>query len=210
MTDAVHAEHFESAEQQTNAAHLGMWVFLGSELLLFAGLFALYASARVAAPAAFREGVDHALKLIGSTNTAILLTSSTSVAVAVEMTRRGRRLASLLALFGTMALGSLFFVLKLTEYAEHFRAGIFPGGAGSFFVAHPNPGLAQFWTLYFVSTGLHAVHVLVGLMVLGLTARGVARGSINATRARVLENAALYWHLIDLVWIFLWPLYYLA
>ena len=210
MTEAAHAEHFESAARQAHAARFGMWVFLGSELLLFAGLFALYATGRVANPEAFREGIAHATKTLGSINTAILLVSSTSVALSVELLRRGRQKLSIGALGVTIALGVAFLALKLTEYAEHFREGIFPGGAGHFFVLHPAPGLALFWSLYFISTGLHAVHVCVGLLLLSLTARRVAQGHINSTHLYTLHNAALYWHLIDLVWIFLWPLYYLT
>jgi cytochrome c oxidase subunit 3 len=210
MNSARHAAHFQSLAQQDHATRLGMWVFLGSELLLFAGLFALYAAGRIAHPAAFREGVAHAEKSIGSLNTAVLLTSSTTVALAVEALRRERRVACVALLSITLALGATFFSLKLAEYGAHFRAGIYPGGAGSFFISHGTPGLPLFWTLYFVTTGLHAAHVCVGLGVLGLSAQAVARGKLGGERGYVLENAALYWHLVDLIWIFLWPLYYLA
>ena len=205
MTEAAHAAHFESAARQAHAARFGMWVFLGSELLLFAGLFALYATGREANPQAFREGVTHATKTLGSLNTAVLLISSTSAALSVELLKRGRQKQSVAALGVTLLLGVVFLVLKLTEYAQHFRESIFPGGAGHFFVLHPAPGLALFWSLYFISTGLHAVHVCVGL-----TARRVAQGHITSSHWHSLHNAALYWHLIDLVWIFLWPLYYLT
>lgn len=210
MTEVTHAAHFESRATQAHAARFGMWIFLSSELLLFAGLFALYAAGRVAHPAAFHEGIARSTKTIGSVNTAILLCSSTSVALAVELVKRGRQKPSAAALVITVLLGAAFLALKMTEYAEHFREGIFPGGSGRFFVQHPAQGLPLFWTLYFVTTGLHAVHVTVGLLLLSLTARSVIKGSIDSTRAYSLHNAALYWHLIDLVWIFLWPLYYLS
>jgi len=210
MTSEPHAAHFQSLAQQDHATRLGVWVFLGSELLLFAGLFALYVAGRVAHPAAFHEGVAHAEKSIGSLNTVILLTSSTTVALAVELLQRERRRACVALLLLTIALGAAFFCLKLSEYGAHFRASIYPGGAGSFFAGHAAPGLPLFWTLYFVTTGLHAIHVCVGLLVLAFSARAVARGSIAGERSYVLENAALYWHLVDLIWIFLWPLYYLA
>src|SRR5665213_2514287 len=105
MTEAAHAEHFESAARQAHAARFGMWVFLGSELMLFAGLFSLYATGRVAHPQAFREGIAHATKTIGSINTAILLISSTSVALAVELVRRGRQKLAIGALALTIVLG---------------------------------------------------------------------------------------------------------
>lgn len=210
MNRVTHAAHFESPGTQEHAARLGMWVFLGSELLLFAGLFALYAAGRVGNPAAFREGIAHAAKTIGSVNTGVLLVSSTSVALAVAAARRGERRLCIGAMLVTLLLGALFLTLKLTEYRHHFQEGIYPGGAGSFFAAHPRPGLALFWTLYFVSTGLHAVHVCVGLLILGLTLLRFMKGKVAQARPYALENAALYWHLIDLIWIFLWPLFYLA
>ena len=210
MNEAVHAAHFESAERQAHASRLGMWVFLGSELLLFAGLFALYAAGRAENPAGFREGIAHATKTVGSINTCILLISSTSVAAAVELLRRGRQRACIVALAVTLVLGFAFLALKLGEYAAHFREGIFPGGAGGFFVDHVARGLALFWTLYFISTGLHAVHVSVGLLILILTTRQIATGRVSNANVYRLANAALYWHLIDLIWIFLWPLYYLT
>jgi cytochrome c oxidase subunit 3 len=207
---AIHGEQFESLGQQAQAARLGMWVFLGSELLLFAGLFALYAAARVEAPHAFHEGVAHGTKTLGTINTAVLITSSTFAALAVHALRGANRRRCLLALSATLGLAAAFLAIKLVEYLQHFRQGIYPGGVGAFFVTHPNPGLASFWTLYFVSTGLHAIHVAVGMLVIGATAAQVARGRIHAERLYPLENATLYWHLIDLVWIFLWPLYYLT
>jgi len=210
MTELTHAAHFESRATQAHAARFGMWVFLSSELLLFAGLFALYAAGRVAHPQAFAEGIAHSTKTIGSVNTAILLCSSTSVALAVECLKRGRQKLSAGALGITLLLGAAFLALKLTEYAEHFRDGIFPGGSGHFFAQHPAHGLALFWTLYFLTTGLHAIHVTVGLVLLSLTARRVSQRRIDPTRAYSLHNVALYWHLIDLIWIFLWPLYYLS
>lgn len=206
----AHGDHFESEAQQAQASRLGMWVFLGSELLLFAGLFALYSAGRLEAPSAFREGIAHSTKLLGSLNTAVLLTSSTCAAISLRALEHGRRGVCLLALALTLLLGLAFLGIKFSEYALHFREGIYPGGAGRFFSTHPSRSLAFFWTMYFVSTGLHAVHVTVGLLVIGFSAYGVARGSIHPLRSYPLENATLYWHLIDLIWIVLWPLYYLA
>jgi len=202
------SRHFESGVQQAHAARLGMWIFLSSELLLFAGLFALYAASRAAMPAAFQAGVAHAQKWLGSLNTFVLLLSSTLAALAVRALEHERRRLCLLALGGTLLLAATFLAIKGGEYWLHFREGIFPGrpleGSSSEF------GSTLFWSLYFVSTGLHALHVLVGILVLGITARGIFRFQIGPERAYVLENATLYWHLVDLIWIFLWPLYYLA
>lgn len=203
-------EHFETLGQQAHAARLGMWVFLASEALLFAALFALFASYRVHHPDAFREAVHENTKVLGSINTGVLLTSSTLVAGGVHALRAGRsRLAGGLVA-GTMALGFVFLIIKFTEYGEHFREGIYPGSYGRYFTVHATRGLAEFWTLYYTMTGLHAVHVTVGLCVLGAMLLGLRRGSVAQATAHRLEIGAIYWHLVDVVWIFLWPLFYLA
>ncbi len=207
---AGHAAHFESLEKRAHAARLGMWVFLSSELLLFAGLFTLYAAYRAGAPAAFHEGIAHSTKLFGSLNTVVLLVGSAFVALALAAMRRASSRQCALLLGCAMLLGATFLAIKFHEYGLHFREGIYPGGAGVYFAHSHEPSLAAFWTLYFVTTGLHALHVSVGIVILGVTALNVLRGKINRQLVHPLENAALYWHLIDVVWIFLWPLFYLA
>jgi cytochrome c oxidase subunit 3 len=197
-------------EQQAHAARLGMWVFLASEMLLFAGLFALLSTYRLEHPAAFASGVRHNTKVLGSINTAVLLLSSYLVAMAVHAIRRGRTRATQLLVAGTVLLGAAFLVIKLTEYGLHFREGIYPGGQGAFFATHGEEGLPVFWTLYFGTTGLHAVHVTVGMIVLSVMATGVHTGKITAAAPQRMEIAAIYWHLVDVIWIFLWPLFYLA
>jgi len=198
MTQEAHAEHFESMERQAHAARLGMWVFLASEVLLFAALFALYATYRAHYPQAFQQAISHNLKTYGSINTGVLLTSSTLVALAVHAIREDRRVRSGLLVVGTIALGGVFLAIKLTEYRHHFAEGIYPGGSG------------QFWTLYYLMTGLHSVHVIVGMSLLAFMVLGLMRGKITRGTSHRLEVAAIYWHLIDVVWIFLWPLFYLA
>ena len=212
MTSAEveHAAHFDSPEQAQEAAFLGMWLFLASEVLLFAGLFAVYLIGRMHHPEGFELGLEHADKTLGSINTGILLTSSFTAASAVTALRASKRTLSLVLLAATMLLGALFLGLKLHEYGEHFHDGIYPGGVGHFFSAHAAPGLSSFWTLYFVMTGLHVVHVLAGLTALGWVVLKIRRGVVNATRNHPLALTAMYWHLVDLVWIFLWPLFYLT
>jgi cytochrome c oxidase subunit 3 len=204
------AEHFEDLETQEHAARLGLWVFLASEVLLFGALFALFASYRAQFPAAFHDAVVHNAKLLGTINTGVLLVSSTLIACSVHALRAGRRKGAALLVAGTMTLAFVFLAIKATEYGEHFSAGIFPGGRGAFFAARGLRGFAQFWTLYYGMTGLHAVHVTVGIVVLGSLLAGILRGTLTATNAYRLELGATYWHLVDLVWIFLWPLFYLA
>jgi cytochrome c oxidase subunit 3 len=212
MADATHAPEaqFETLEQQAHAAKLGMWVFLGSELLLFAGLFALFVSYRMHFPDGFREGVEHNTKVLGSINTAVLLVSSTLVASSVHALRSGRRALALVLVLVTVAMGGVFLAIKVTEYRMHFHEGIYPGGVGSFFAEHDAPGLATFWTLYFITTGLHAIHVTVGMLLLLTVAFGIMTGKVAAPSTHRLEIGAIYWHLVDVIWIFLWPLFYLA
>jgi cytochrome c oxidase subunit III len=210
MREAGVAGHFESMEQQAHAARLGMWIFLASEILLFAGLFALFVTYRTIHPEGFAEGVRANTKVFGSVNTGVLLVSSYLVATAVHRVREGKLAAAKLLVVATIALGGIFLAIKFTEYGHHFHEGIYPGAQGSFFRAHPRSGLPIFWTLYYFMTGLHAVHVTVGMVLLSTTLLGMRAGKITPRAPQRIEVAAIYWHLVDLVWIFLWPLFYLA
>ncbi len=205
-----HEDHFVSMEQQAHAARLGMWIFLASELLLFAGLFALFAAYRAQFPESFAEGVRSSKKTLGSVNTGVLLASSYLVARAVHAVRAGRLRVAAGLVAATIALGGAFLAIKIAEYASHFRDGIYPGGEGAFFHAHASPGLPAYWTLYFFMTGLHAVHVTAGMVLLSTTLVGMRTKVISASAPQRMEVAAIYWHLVDVIWIFLWPLFYLA
>jgi cytochrome c oxidase subunit 3 len=203
------AEQFENIEKQAHAARLGMWVFLGSEVLFFSGLFALYTGYRTEHPYGFGVGVEHNTIAWGSVNTGVLLVSSYTVAMAVHMLRRGRNTASALLLGATIFLGLVFLGIKTGEYLKHFSEGIYPGGWGDFFVEHGDPGTKMFFTLYFCMTGLHAFHVFAGMCVLSFLLWKVMRRDISAWAPHPLAMGAVYWHLVDLIWIFLWPLFYL-
>lgn len=204
-----HAEHFEDIEKQAHAARLGMWVFLGSELLFFSGLFALYVAYRTEHPHGFGVGVEHNTIAYGSTNTAVLLVSSYTVAMAVHALRTGRSRASMALIGVTLLLGGAFLGIKTAEYMKHFADGIQPGGWGSFFQQHGDAGTKMFFTLYYCMTGLHALHVVVGMCVLAVMLAKVWRGEVDAEVPHPLELGAVYWHLVDVIWIFLWPLLYL-
>lgn len=203
------AEQFESIERQRYAVRFGVWVFLASETLLFAGLFALYAAYRVMYPAGFDAAAAHDDVLIGTSNTVILLTSSLAVALALHFTRTGRSGVAAWLLGFAVLLGLSFLVLKGVEYAEHFREGIFPG-AHYHFAKVTLPGAIQFFTLYFLMTGLHALHVTAGMIMLVIAAVGCARRRYGPENYIFVEVGGLYWHLVDIVWIFLWPLLYLT
>ncbi|HEX3770805.1 MAG TPA: cytochrome c oxidase subunit 3 [Polyangiaceae bacterium] len=206
----LHAEHFEDLARQAHAARLGMWAFLASEVLFFAGLFALYGTYRVEHPEGFGEGVLHNTLALGTTNTAVLLLSSYTIALAVHMLRSGHARAAQALTAVTIAMGLAFLGIKATEYAEHFREGIYPGSQGSFFVEHTTPGIAMFFTLYFCMTGLHAIHVIAGMIVLTFLLIKMRTGAVTQVVSHPLAIGAVYWHLVDAIWIFLWPLFYLV
>jgi cytochrome c oxidase subunit 3 len=208
MTETRQQAHFADLAKQTHAARLGMWAFLGSEVLFFGALFALYASYRVEYGAAFSRAVRHTDLLLGSANTAILITASFLVALAVGELRAERAPRAAALLLGGALLGVVFLVLKGAEYAHHFRDGIYPGVYYRY-PALPGEGAKIFFTLYYLMTGLHALHVLGGIVLLGVLARMAHRGSFTARWHTPAELGGLYWHLVDVIWIFLWPLFYL-
>lgn len=215
MPDADVAMHFEDVEQQHEAASLGMWAFLATEVLFFGGLFLLYAVYRGQQPAMFAAASRHLDITLGTVNTAVLLTSSLTVALAVHAAQQGRakRVAALLGV--TIALAGAFLVIKGFEYAHKVHDGLVPGALFDPPAEAPfGPEAELFFTLYFVMTGLHAVHVIVGMALLGVATAVVWRRDrrgdrVAPRRANLVEMAGLYWHFVDLVWIYLFPLLYL-
>ena len=200
---------YDSLARQHATARLGMWIFLASESLLFAALFALYAAYRFVYPAEFHAAAAHANVLLGTINTYILLTSSLTVALSIDATKRGHRRRALGLLAVTILLGVAFEVLKGVEYGEHLANGIAPGGYYTF-AALPAHGAVLYVTLYYLMTGLHALHVAGGLCALAWLWVLLYRGRITPDSYLSLELGGLYWHLVDFVWIFLWPLLYLV
>jgi len=187
-------------------ARVGMWLFLCTEILLFGGLFLLYAVYRYQNPADFREASGELNRFHGTLNTAVLITSSLSVALAVHALAEGRQRRAGLLLGASLALGGVFLVVKGFEWGEKFTHGLYPGSPVLLAKAK---GVVLYFGLYFMMTGLHALHVLIGLGVLAAALVLIRRGRVTAERPIVLENAGLYWHLVDMIWIFLFPLFYL-
>lgn len=202
-------EHFEDLEKQTHAARLGMWAFLGSELLLFTGLFTLYAAYRSMYQRDFAEAVGHDNIALGTTMTLILITSSFTVAMAVHEVRSSRPKRAAVFVAVTVAIGLAFLALKGVEYAQHIREGIIPGSAYHFALL-PNYGAKMAFTLYFLMTGLHAIHVIAGASLLVWVGWGCYKERYWSYNETPVELVGLYWHLVDIVWIFLWPLLYLT
>lgn len=202
-------EQFESIERQSDALRFGMWLFLASELLLFSGLFALYAAYR----GQYAQDFVHALRTntiaYGTANMYVLLTSSFFVALGVREMRRGAARRAAMWLLLSALLGVTFLVIKGVEYGVHIHEGALPGPYYHFARA-PTLGGNRFYTLYWVTTGAHALHVTGGVGVLLWTARHALQGRYVADDHARFENATLYWHFVDVMWIFIWPIYYLS
>ena len=187
-------------------ARLGMWLFLFTEILLFGGLFVLYAVYHKDYPEAFSAGSHHLNIVLGTLNTVILLTGSFCVASSLSAVRYGRRRLAVALLWCGVATGAIFLFNKYLEWSAEIGRGIYPGSPQ---LAHVERGEAVFYSLYYVTLGLHGLHVLIGSIVLATMAVWVQTGKINPERFVALENGGLYWHLVDIVWIFIFPLYYL-
>jgi cytochrome c oxidase subunit 3 len=188
-------------------ARIGMWLFLLSEILIFGGLFLLYAVYRSKHPADFHAASLELSRFDGALNTAILLTSSLTAVLAIfflQHENRPRR--TVLFLCATIACGLAFLVVKGFEWAAKFEHGLYPNAA--VLLSRP-PGEILYFGLYFTMTGLHALHVIIGIGVLSVMVSFVRRGTATQERSAGLENAGLYWHLVDIIWIFLFPLFYL-
>jgi cytochrome c oxidase subunit 3 len=202
------AHHFATIERQDQAVRLGMWLFLATEVLLFAGLFLGYTVYRYFYHEAFHEASRHLDLGLGATNTVVLITSSLFVALGYHAIKLGksRQCAIWLVLTIICALG--FLVIKGIEYNHKFEEGALPGAFYSFKEVTA-PGANLYYTVYFLTTGLHAFHVIVGMSVLLWLLVRVVKGHFSPTYYVPVELGALYWHLVDLVWIFLFPLLYL-
>jgi cytochrome c oxidase subunit III len=208
MPEPHPAAPFADLPQQHEAAELGMWAFLATEVLFFGGLLFAYAVYRFGYPADFAAAARHTRISIGTANTAILLTSSLLVAwaVAAAKAREARVAAILLSVAALMGTG--FLGLKALEYTLEYREHLLPG-PGFVFAAPNARGAELFFLFYFIATGLHAIHVLVGIVVLALIARRAGQGAYSQIYHAPLTVLALYWHFVDLVWIFLFALIYL-
>ena len=202
------AHHFDSLEQQKEAATLGMWLFLVQEIMFFGGLFMCYLLYRWKDAEAFAAG-SHELSIrLGGFNTIVLIASSLTMALGVRAAQTGRQKALVRWLLGTGFLGLVFLVVKYFEYREKWEHHLIPGD--QFHFAGPVGDRAHmFFSLYFAMTGMHALHMIVGIGVLVWLLRKCLKGQFGAHYYNPVENFGLYWHFVDIVWIFLFPLLYL-
>ncbi|MES3629876.1 MAG: cytochrome c oxidase subunit 3 family protein [Longimonas sp.] len=206
--------HFVSSEQQFDSAKLGMWLFLVTEILLFSALFVAYAVYRNWNPVAFVEASATLDWQLGFVNTLVLLTSSFTVALSIHYIQKNDVQKSVISLLSTLALAGVFLVVKYFEYMAKFEVGIFPGEAfnptGSYEYLAAIQYVPQFFSIYFVMTGIHGVHVLIGMGLIAWMASRAYRGHFSDEYYTPIELTGLYWHIVDIVWIFLFPLLYLV
>ena len=195
-----------NTHKDNNGAKLGMWLFLFTELLLFGGLFLLYSVYLSRYPHEFSSAGRQLNVIFGTINTVVLLTSSLCAAMAVTAVQRDERRHTLWLIGGTILCAAIFMAIKYVEWNTKFHHGIYPNSPH---LAAGPPGESVFFSLYFITTGLHGLHVLIGAVLLAWVAVKVKRGAVHGGDYILLENGALYWHLVDLIWIFIFPLYYL-
>jgi len=203
------AHHFDNLAQQKEASTLGMWVFLVTEVLFFGGLFLAYTIYRSWYPEAFAASSHHLDVVLGTVNTAALIGSSLTMALAVHAAQTGQRKLLMIFLVATMVLGSVFLGIKSVEYMHKFEEGLVPGPSFRFEDATLLQHAQVFFSLYFVMTGLHALHMIIGLGIMAWMLVWSWNGTITPEYASPIEISGLYWHFVDIVWIFLFPLLYL-
>jgi cytochrome c oxidase subunit 3 len=204
--------HFDTLDQQREASTFGMWCFLVTEIMFFGGLFTAYVVYRLRYQAAFEAASNSLLTWAGAVNTAVLICSSLTMALAIRSAQLDRRKAIVWFLLATMLLGATFLGIKAFEYTTEFREHHYPGPGFHFEPprADPNPHHAEmFFAIYFCMTGLHAAHMIIGLGLLSSLLVPAWKGRFNAEWHNPLECIGLYWHFVDIVWIFLLPLLYL-
>jgi cytochrome c oxidase subunit 3 len=203
---ALH-EQFEEMPQQKEAATLGMWAFLATEVLFFGAMFTTYIAYRQAYPQAFADASHHTIVLYGTINTAILLTSSLTMALAVHAARENNIKWLFRFLAVTIFFALAFLAVKGLEYHQDLEEHLWPG---PHFRADLPPQSQIFWVLYWIMTGVHAVHVTVGVVLLSIMAWMTSRRKFSDVYYTPVEISGLYWHFVDIIWIYLYPLLYLV
>jgi cytochrome c oxidase subunit III len=202
------AHHFDTMEQQFDSAKLGMWVFLVTEVLMFGGLFAAFILFQSFDKEVFVQAHHHLDRVMGGLNTVVLLTSSLTAVLAVRASQLGNRKATSMFLIATILCAGIFLVVKYFEYSHKIHDGLLPG---DYFTNQELPKRAHvFFSLYFMMTGLHGFHVVLGMSLMTWILIRNNRGEFSPQYFTPVEMVALYWHLVDLIWIYLFPLLYLV
>ena len=209
-------QHSDTVVQETHSAghvhrddiasKMGMWLFLFTELLLFGGMFLLYASYRYQYPDDFKVAAAEMNTFIGAINTIILLTSSLTVALSIAALQKKQKKLSISLLVFTLFCGLAFLINKYFEWGHEISNGIYPKGPA---LDNMSAGQVMYFGLYYTMTGLHGLHVIVGMIFIAVVLGFVIKDKLTFDNYAKLENAGLYWHLVDIIWIFLFPLFYL-
>jgi len=209
------SQNLDTTQQEIHEVHIhrddfgskmGMWLFLFTEVLLFGGMFILYASYRFIYPNEFVLAASELDMLMGAINTVILLTSSLTVVLGIVALQKNNKKLCLFFMWVTVVCGLLFLVNKYFEWGAKFHHGIYPKGPA---LQDMSEGEVMYFGLYYVMTGLHGLHIVVGLAFIGFVMWQIKKDVLTSTNFQRLENAGLYWHLVDIIWIFLFPLFYL-
>ena len=203
-----HAHHFRDADHEFETSKFGIWVFLCTEILMFGGLFVAYFIFNNMYPEMFAEGASHLDWRWGATNTAVLLVSSFTMAMGIYYAQNNDSKKCVRMLAITLVCGVLFMVIKGIEYSGKFHHGIFPGELFAYDGAQAS-NLALYFSVYFAMTGLHGTHVLIGMGLILWVLLRARKGEFNQNYYTPVEGVGLFWHLVDLIWIYLFPLLYL-
>jgi cytochrome c oxidase subunit 3 len=204
-----YAEHYESAYHQHDTGIHGVWLFLVTEVMMFSGLFVAYIIFKGKYPEVFYEAHKFLDWRLGALNTFVLLTSSLTMALGIHYIQKGQNKTAIYNLAATIFLGFCFMAIKYVEYSHKIHDGLLPGKF-FFFEGAENANLALFFGLYFCMTGLHGLHVVAGMCLIGWVLYRTARGDFRPTQFTAVEGVGLFWHLVDLIWIYLFPLLYLV
>ncbi len=208
-SQAIVAEQFDDRSQQYEASSLGMWIFLATEIMFFGAVFTAYTVYRNLYTTAFETGSHMLNSQVGALNTAVLIGSSLTMALAVHAAQTGHRKKLMAFLVSTMFLGGVFVFIKFVlEWSHDYHEGLAPGLHWTY--AGPQAGhVAMFFVFYFILTGIHATHMIVGEGIMAVLLYMAWRGRFSKERCNPIEMFGLYWHFVDIVWIFLFPLLYL-
>jgi cytochrome c oxidase subunit 3 len=203
-----YGHHYESNAHEFSAAKQGMWLFMVTEVLMIGAIFVAYLLFRLRFPEAFHEAHKELNVKLGALNTVVLIVSSATMVLGVSAAQRGNNKRAINMLFATACCGAIFCVVKYFEYSHKFHEGIFPGGNYRF-EGLTTPHVPLFFSFYFIMTGVHAFHVIVGMSLILWTISRIKRGQISKEFFTPVELVGFYWHFVDLVWIYLFPLLYL-
>ncbi len=209
MKTPEHAHHYESMEHQYLTAKFGVWLFLATEILMFGSVFVAYIIYHHQFPEVFKKGSEYTSVVYGATNTIVLLFSSLTMALAIHYMQKNRQKATVIALWITFLCGCIFMGIKAIEYSHKFHEGLY---IGKFFSGDTSgfDNLALYFSFYFTMTGIHGFHVLIGMGLIAWIAIKAMRGHFSSGYYTPIEGIGLFWHLIDLIWIYLFPLLYLV